>query len=88
MATFDAGYFHLTQHGWKREDVEPFPQDRLETWQYESETPSEAAKEQIHLVRLWSSDSLSAAQRAQLRSKFGYPVSLSQGRHITIDCRD
>lgn len=30
----DDGYFHLTPDGWKRQDEEPFPENRVETWQY------------------------------------------------------
>jgi hypothetical protein len=87
MMDSDNGLFHLTRSGWSRRDVEPFPPGRLETWQYESEKPSDAAKQQIHLVRLWSSAGTSAQERAQLRAKFGYPVTIAQDRHITIDCR-
>ena len=38
----DEGYLHLTEKGWVRCDFEPFPTDRLETWHYETNTPSPA----------------------------------------------
>ena len=88
MSGYDTGYYHLTPDGWRRKDFEPYPANRVETWRYESETPSDAAKEQIHLVRLWSSTGASTAQRAQLRAKFGVPIEIAHDRHITIDCRD
>lgn len=88
MNTSDSGLFHLTRSGWSRQDVEPFPPGRVETWQYEAEHPSDAAKEQVHLVRLWSSAGTPAQERAQLRARFGYPVEIAHDRHVTIDCRD
>lgn len=88
MIGHDMGYFHLTPEGWKRKDCEPFPANRVETWQYDSETPSNAAKEQVHLIRLWSSPNMPTSQRARLRAKFGVPIEIVHDRHITIDCRD
>ncbi len=41
----DRGYFHLTEHGWMRQDLPPFPANRAETWRYEMERPAEDAKE-------------------------------------------
>lgn len=86
--TCESGYFHLTRTGWQRKDDMPFPAGRVETWQYEAEQPSVSAKQQVHLVRLWSSPGVSASERAQLRARFGYPVAIAHDRHITIDCRD
>ena len=88
MIGHNTGYYHLTPEGWRRKDFEPFPANRVETWQYVSETPSDAAKEQVHLVRLWSSANASVTQRALLRAKFGVPIEIGRDRHITIDCRD
>ena len=88
MIGYDMGYFHLTPEGWERKDSEPFPSNRVETWRYKSETPSDAAKEQVRLERLWSSSAASTAQRANLRAKFGVPIEIVHDRHITIDCRD
>jgi hypothetical protein len=88
MTGHDTGYYHLTPDGWARKDNEPFPANRLETWQYESATPSDAAKEQVHFVRLWASANAPAERRARLRAKFGVPIEIGHDRHITIDCRD
>ena len=84
----DEGFFHLTATGWQRKDTSLFPADRVETWRFHSETPADAAKQQVHLERLWTSHHLAPKQRDQIRARFGYPFRASHDVHLTIDWRD
>jgi hypothetical protein len=84
----DEGFYHLTPDGWERRDAEPFPAGRLETWRFHTEVPSDAAKQQVHLERLWEAPDLTPEQRAHLRRRFGYPIQPAHDLHLTIDCRD
>lgn len=58
----DNGLYHLTPAGWVRQDNAPFPTDRLETWSYQAECPSDDAKEQICLRRIWKAHQGSGAR--------------------------
>ena len=82
----DEGYLHLTGKGWVRCDVEPFPADRLETWHYETNTPSPAHKELVHLTRIWTATRTDAEIDAA-RHRYGEAVEPSANRHIVVDCR-
>lgn len=84
----EEGYYHLTAAGWQRKDTAPFPADRIETWHFLSKIPSDAAKQQVHLERLWGSRDFPPQQCDQLRAHFGYPIQASHDIHLTIDCRD
>lgn len=84
--TQDTGLYHLTRGGWVRRDKAPFPQDRVETWSYQSECPSEDAKERICLVRIWKDGHVTGDDRKTLRGLFGMPVELQTGRNITLEC--
>lgn len=81
----DEGYLHLTDKGWVRCDSEPFPDDRLETWHYETNTPSPAHKELVHLTRIWKS-ARPDAEIAVIRHRYGDAVEPSAERHIVVDC--
>lgn len=83
----DGGYFHLTPKGWIRKDVEPFPQDRSETWHYEMEWPAEDAKEQVTLTKIWVSPAASAAGNEKLHAQFGHPLMPSRTRSVKLECR-
>ncbi|HWA31105.1 MAG TPA: hypothetical protein VG867_08400 [Rhizomicrobium sp.] len=83
----DSGFFHLTAHGWLRQDKHPFPKDRIETWEYEMERPAEDAKEQVRLARIWTSAGMPAARRDEIYAKFGDAVAATPERHVTLDCR-
>lgn len=82
----DEGYFHLTENGWLRQDMEPFPTTRLETWHYETTTPSSAHKELVHLTRIWIAPG-PEAEIAAIRHRYGDAVEPSPNRHIVLDCR-
>jgi hypothetical protein len=81
----DGGYFHLTPKGWVRKDRAPFPEDRCETWLYEMEWPSEDAKEQVILTKIWASPNSPAIER--LRAQFGNPLAPSRTRNVKLECR-
>ena len=82
----ESGYFHLTPDGWMRKDDKPFPENRLETWRYDMECATDADKEQVHLARVWVSDTPSA-QLDATRKRFGDAIPPAHDRHIVIDCR-
>jgi hypothetical protein len=70
-ARHDRRYFHLTPNGWIRRDKLPFPQDRVETWVYETQPVGEDADVAVRLLRLWSDAAMTAATRDALRARFG-----------------
>lgn len=82
----DEGYFHLTKDGWVRRDFEPFPADRIETWHYETKTPSPAHKELVHLTRVWVAQQ-PETEIVSLRHRYGDAVEAAPNRHIVLDCR-
>ena len=82
----DSGFFHLTPNGWTRQDGEPFPADRIETWRYEMELPAEDAKERVCLTRVWSDPDASAEEVENLRGRFGDPMTATPERNITLEC--
>jgi hypothetical protein len=84
--TQDSGLYHLTKSGWTRKDESPFPGDRVETWSYQAECPSEDAKERICLTRIWKDDHLASGDREALRGRVGMPIELQMGRNITFEC--
>jgi hypothetical protein len=67
----DRGFFHLTPHGWVRQDYQPFPADRVETWSYEMECLTEDAKERACLTRIWISSSMTPQDHVAIRAHFG-----------------
>jgi hypothetical protein len=82
----DFGYFHLTPHGWVRQDAEPFPPDRLETWSYEMECPAEDAKERVCLTRIWVAPHASLEERDRVRASHHRPLAATPDRNITLEC--
>ncbi len=82
----DRGYFHLTEHGWMRQDLPPFPANRAETWRYEMERPAEDAKERVCLTKIWSRPAISAESLAALQSRYGEPLAPTPERNITLEC--
>ncbi|HTT84201.1 MAG TPA: hypothetical protein VMF67_12020 [Rhizomicrobium sp.] len=83
----EEGYFHLGPNGWSREDRKPFPTDRLETWRYEMDQPSPAAKQQIHLTRVWIQRNAPESQRRTLHARFGEAVAPEMDKSILVQCR-
>jgi hypothetical protein len=80
----DAGYFHLTEKGWVREDDEPFPAYRIETWRYSMHQASGWSREQRSLSCEWVAPNLDRAERDKIREKFGWPHGMSQSRDTSI----
>jgi hypothetical protein len=66
----DDGYFHLTPDGWKRQDEEPFPENRIETWQYSMHQASGWSKENVSWSCVWASPDHSPSEREVLRRRF------------------
>ena len=82
----DTGYFHLSETGWIRQDHAPFPNGRLETWQYDMERPAADAKQQVKLTRVWIAPGLTDERSAALYKQFGDAVTPNHDRHVVIDC--
>jgi hypothetical protein len=68
------GYYHLTPEGWRRQDQEPFPENRVETWRYEMEQPSQWSKEYERWSCVWASPDHSRQDRDALRTRFSLPT--------------
>ena len=83
----DEGYFHLGPRGWSRNDGQPFPLDRMETWHYEMDQPSTAAKQQIHLTRVWIREDVPEVDRRILHTRFGEAVIPEADKSIRVQCR-
>jgi len=82
----DRGFFHLTPHGWQRKDHQPFPDDRLETWAYESVCPATDTKERVNLTRTWVRSGLSEDGRKAFYTFFGDALLPSLERNVTLEC--
>lgn len=82
----ERGFFHLTPEGWIRQDHQPFPKDRMETWAYESECPADDAKEQAYLTRTWACPAVSEQGRAAFKMLHGQPVQPQPMRNVTFQC--
>ncbi len=83
----EEGFYHLTPEGWLRTDAEHCPNDRIETWKFESETPSPTAKTNIHLTRVWVSPATDRKARMALHFRFGEPIEADVDRNIVLGCR-
>jgi hypothetical protein len=83
----DNGLFHLTPRGWLRQDHQPFPSDRLETWSYNMECPADDAKEQVCLRRIWMNAKVGPERRDAMRALFGFPKGPSRERNVTLECQ-
>lgn len=81
----DSGYFHLTEHGWMRQNLPPFPADRAETWQYEMECLAEDAKERVLLTKIWSRPGLAGEKLAALHRRYGEPLAPTPERNVTLE---
>lgn len=82
----ERGFFHLTPDGWVRQDRQPFPTDRIETWAYEMECPADDAKEQVCLTRTWACPSMSEQGRAAFHSLHGQPIQPQTNRNVKFEC--
>ena len=80
----DNGYFHLMTTGWVRQDEEPFPEGRVETWHYTMSQASGWSREYRSLHCDWVSPDVSRADRDALREKFGDAISFPPSRDNTI----
>jgi hypothetical protein len=80
----DYGYFHLLSTGWVRKDDEPFPEGRVETWQYSSSQASGWSREHRSIHCIWASPDVSRADRDALRRKFGNAAHMTHSRDNTI----
>jgi hypothetical protein len=80
----DEGYFHLTSNGWVRKDEEPFPPDRIETWEYSSSQASGWSREYQSVHCVWANADVSRSDRDALRKKFGNAAHLTASRDNTI----
>ena len=80
----ELGFYHLTNNGWVRKDATPFPENGVETWSYQMTCPSEDAKEQIWLTRVWKDKHVESADRKALRGRFGIPVEFQTDRHRNL----
>jgi hypothetical protein len=86
LSKSDSGFFHLTPNGWTRQDGEPFPADRIETWRYEMELPADDAKERVCLTRVWRHPGMSPEQCNGLRQHFSPPLRVGLERNVTLEC--
>lgn len=82
----ERGFFHLTPEGWIRQDRQPFPTNRIETWAYEMNCPADDAKEQVCLTRTWASPSMSEQGRAAFHDLHGEPIRPQPMRNIKLQC--
>ena len=82
----DHGFYHLTPTGWVRQDLQPFPADRVETWVYEMECPAEDAKDRVCLTRTWINPGASGEQRDALRKRYAAPMTPTPDRNVTLEC--
>jgi hypothetical protein len=80
----DERCFHLTPQGWVREDNEPYPADRIETWHYSMSQASGWSRERRSLSCEWATPTLTRAERDKIRKKFGWPHGMSQTRDSRI----
>lgn len=87
MSNRDNGFYHLTPNGWVRQDRQPFPDDRVETWSYEMECPTEDAKDRVCLTRIWAHPQASTAERDALRRRYAQPMTATPERNVTLECQ-
>ena len=83
----DSGFFHLTPQGWVRQDHQPFPTDRVETWSYEMECPAEDVREQVCLRRIWTNSKITPQHRDAIRAHFGEALLPTTERNVTLECQ-
>lgn len=74
----DDGHFHLTPSGWVRQDDEPFPADRIETWHYSMHQASGWSREHRTLSCVWVSPNISRAERDLVREQFEAPYGFGE----------
>lgn len=89
MANFpkiDFGLFHLTPSGWQRQDCEPFPADRMETWRYRLFCQAVDAKERVSLTRIWTKTDTSRDGAEALHRRFGEPLAATPERNVMLEC--
>ncbi len=82
----DSGFFHLTPQGWLRQDHQPFPADRVETWSYNMECPADEVREQVCLRRIWTNPRTTPERRDAIRALFGDAQFPTTERNVTLEC--
>ena len=82
----ERGFYHLRSDGWCRKDQMPFPEDRLETWAYEMEQPTDDAKERISMTRTWKRPGISSERLKGLHACFGEALLPTVSRNVTLEC--
>jgi hypothetical protein len=80
----DEGHFHLMREGWVREDNEPYPTGRIETWRYSMHQASGWSREYRSLICEWVTSTLAQSERDSIRNKFGWPYGMTRSRDVTI----
>ena len=80
----DEGFFHLTATGWRRQDIEPYPEGRIETWLFKSSQTSGWSSEQVSMVAVWAAKNIPRADRDALRDKFPMPGIEPGNRDHTV----
>ncbi len=83
----DTGHFHLTPHGWVRQDLVPFPHDRRETWLYEMARPTPETREIVTLTKVWRAPGFDQTASDDLHALFGEAVKASPTRDVRLKTR-
>lgn len=78
----DSGYWHMTREGWLRQDTEPFPSGRIETWKYSMKQSYPTQPEHHDFWLEWTDDAVSAAERDQIREQLGMPYKTKRGQLV------
>jgi hypothetical protein len=78
----ERGFYHLTGEDWIRKDCQPFPQTRVETWEYELEYLEDDVKQRVSLTRTWVQPPITPQAREALHARFGEPVAPSHERNL------
>ena len=80
----DAGFYHLLPRGWVRQDKEPFPNDRIETWRFTMHQSWVTQPEYYDFRCVWADDKVSEKTRSEFRAKIGMPIASGTGTVIRI----
>ncbi|MGD0288487.1 MAG: hypothetical protein ABSC63_02370 [Candidatus Binataceae bacterium] len=71
-------FYHLTPDGWLTKNEEPFPRDRVETWERRMRQSSGWSREDVWWQCVWVEPNTDRAIRDKLREKYPVPAN----RHI------
>ena len=80
----DAGFYHLRPGGWVRQDNEPFPNDRIETWRFTMHQSWVTQPEYYDFKCLWADDRVSETKRNEIRDAIGMPIRTGTGAVVRI----